>query len=222
MSTVSDSNFPSNLESKRTTLKEQGIEYGLLGLLQGPKYEYRNDITDRASLEKNFREKFEALNRVTLSDAQFARLLDEIVSPDGFVASKTLRNYNAFTRDDGTPLNYSLVNIKDWCKNQFEVIDQLRMITDNSHHRYDVLLLVTAAAFVLEKSTLRYVIATRRHRTETRGTRRSSTQAPHYKRSNRGTNPNEQRWICSVGVCMPLRVPCQLRPMAAYDFMQLR
>jgi type I restriction enzyme R subunit len=50
-------------------------------------------------------------------------------------AAPTLRAYNSFERDDGTPLNYSLVNIKDWCKNTFEVVNQLRKNTDNSHHR---------------------------------------------------------------------------------------
>ena len=73
---------------------------------------------------------------------KFARLLDEIVSPDVFTAAKTLREINAFTRDDGTPLNYALVNLKDWCKNTFEVVNQLRINTDNSHHRYDVILLI--------------------------------------------------------------------------------
>ncbi len=34
------------------------------------------------------------------------------------------------------------MNIKDWCKNTFEVVSQLRINTDNSHHRYDVLLLI--------------------------------------------------------------------------------
>ena len=29
----------------------------------------------------------------------------------------TLRNRSAVTRDDGTPLNYALVNINDWWKN---------------------------------------------------------------------------------------------------------
>jgi type I restriction enzyme R subunit len=123
-------------------LRENAIEYGFIGKLQGLKYTYRRDISDRASLENNFREKFEALNRVRLTDAEFARLLDEIVTPDVFAASKTLRSINAFTRDDGTPLNYSLVNLKDWCKNDFEVVNQLRINTDNSHHRYDVLLLI--------------------------------------------------------------------------------
>jgi type I site-specific restriction-modification system R (restriction) subunit len=100
------------------------------------------DIHDRASLEANFREKFEALNRVRLTESEFARLLEEIVTPDVFTAAKTLRQINAFTRDDGTPLNYTLVNLKDWCKNTFEVVNQLRINHDYSHHRFDVLILI--------------------------------------------------------------------------------
>ncbi len=48
------------------TVKEEQVEYGFIGKLQGLKYEYRPDIRDRAALERNFREKFEALNRVKL------------------------------------------------------------------------------------------------------------------------------------------------------------
>ena len=136
-------------------VKEEHIEYGFIGTLQNLKYEYREDIRDRASLEQNFREKFDALNRVKLTDSEFARLLDEIVTPDVFAAAKTLRSLNAFKRDDGTPLNYSLVNIKDWCKNHFETIRQLRINTDNSHHRYDVILLINGVPCVqIELKTL--------------------------------------------------------------------
>ncbi len=124
------------------TSDERQLEEELVEKLRGLKYEYREDIRDRASLEKNFREKFQALNRVTLTDGEFSRLLDEIVTPDVFTAATTLRGMNSFTRDDGTPLNYTLVNIKDWCKNTFEAVNQLRINTDNSHHRYDVILLI--------------------------------------------------------------------------------
>ncbi|MHB1403551.1 MAG: type I restriction endonuclease subunit R [Thiobacillus sp.] len=136
-------------------VREDTIEYGFIGKLQSLKYEYRDDIRDRAALEKNFREKFEALNRVNLTNAEFARLLDEIVTPDVFTAAKTLRSINAFSRDDGTPLNYTLVNLKDWCKNHFEVISQLRINTDNSHHRYDVIILINGVPVVqIELKTL--------------------------------------------------------------------
>lgn len=65
-----------------------------------------------------------------------------------FASSKRLRERNTFTREDGTPLQYTLVNIKDWCKNDYEVINQLRMNTDNSHHRYDVILLINGIPVV--------------------------------------------------------------------------
>ena len=136
-------------------LNESGIEDAFIEKLRSLKYTIRPDITNRATLEANFREKFEAMNRVRLTDSEFARLLDEIVTPDVFTAAKTLRSMNSFTRDDGTPLNYTLVNVQDWCKNHYEVINQLRINTDNSHHRYDVLLLINGVPCVqIELKTL--------------------------------------------------------------------
>ena len=123
-------------------MTEHKIESDLIARLVDLKYSYRPDINSRTALEKNFREKFEDLNRVKLTDGEFSRLLDAIITPDVFTAAKTLRSINAFTRDDGTPLNYSLVNLKDWCKNHFEVINQLRINTEYSNHRYDVILLI--------------------------------------------------------------------------------
>jgi type I restriction enzyme R subunit len=120
--------LPSDVPS--SVLREDGIESVFIAKLQSLKYDYRPDITNRATLEQNFREKFESLNRVRLteptakrdSDHQpreaipqspsaardnSSRLLDEIVVADVFTASKTLRSINSFTRDDGTPLNYT-------------------------------------------------------------------------------------------------------------------
>jgi type I restriction enzyme, R subunit len=143
------------LWDETVSASESAIEKELIATLEGLKYVYRNDICDRAALEKNFREKFESLNRVNLTDSEFARLMDEIVTPDVFTAARILRERNAFTRDDGTPLNFTLVNIKDWCKNSFEVINQLRINTDNSHHRYDVILLINGVPCVqIELKTL--------------------------------------------------------------------
>ena len=106
---------------------ERDLEEALVARLRDLKYEYRRDIRDRVTLEANFREKFEALNRVTLTDGEFRRLLDGIVTPDVYEAARSLRNREAFIRDDGTPLNYTLVNIRDWCKNAFEVVNQFRI-----------------------------------------------------------------------------------------------
>ena len=129
-------------------MNEQQIEQDLITKLEDLKYTYRHDIRDSAALEQNFREKFEALNRVHLTDNEFSRLREQIVTQDVFMAARILRERNSFERDDGTPLFYTLVNIKDWCKNSFEVVNQLRINTDNSHHRYDVILLINGVPVV--------------------------------------------------------------------------
>lgn len=128
--------------------KEFQIEENLIKQLTELKYNYRPDIVDRKTLEQNFKTKFEALNRVNLSESEFLRLREEIINPDVFAASKMLRERNYFQREDGTPLHYTLVNIKDWCKNDYEVINQLRINTENSNHRYDVILLINGLPVV--------------------------------------------------------------------------
>ena len=131
------------------------IENDFIIKLKDLKYTYRNDIRDKNSLEANFRQHFETLNHVHLSDSEFARLKDSIITPDVFAASKSLREINTFKRDDDTPLQYTLVNIKNWCKNEFEVINQLRINTEYSNHRYDVIILINGVPVVqVELKTL--------------------------------------------------------------------
>ncbi len=137
-------------------MTEQEIEQSLIEKLGDLKYSYRPELRDRAALERNFRQHFQALNRVHLTDSEFPRLLEQIITPDAFAAARHLRERNSFERDDGTPLYYTLVNIKDWCKNSFEVVNQLRINTDNSHHRYDVILLINGVPVVqIELKALR-------------------------------------------------------------------
>lgn len=137
------------------TTKEQQIEQDLIKKLENLGYQYNQNIRTQEALNTNFREKFNALNQVNLSDHEFKRLIANIITPDVFSSSQLLRQVNSFERKDGTPLNYTLVNIKDWCKNSFEVINQLRINTKNSHHRYDVILLINGIPLVqIELKTL--------------------------------------------------------------------
>ena len=134
---------------------EQQIENEFIKKLIDLKYVYREDIRDKFSLEENFRKHFERLNRVKLSDSEFIRLRDSIINSDVFENAKKLREINTFKRDDDTPLQYTLVNLKNWCKNEFEVVNQLRINTENSNHRYDVILLINGIPVVqIELKTL--------------------------------------------------------------------
>lgn len=135
--------------------KENNIEQNFINKLIDQKYTYRPDIRTHDALNQNFRQKFQELNFVNLSDAEFSRVLDQIITSDLFSASKRLREHGTLERDDGTPLHYTLLNLKDWCKNSFEVINQLRMNTQSSYHRYDVILLINGIPLVqVELKTL--------------------------------------------------------------------
>jgi type I restriction enzyme R subunit len=134
---------------------EKSFEDNFIKRLADLKYTYRSDIKDRQSLEKNFRSHFEELNKVHLTDSEFARLRDEIVNADVYLSAKMLRERNTFEREDGTPLHYTLVNLNDWCKNNFEIINQFRINTQKSFHRYDVILLLNGIPIVqIELKTL--------------------------------------------------------------------
>ena len=136
-------------------IREKQIEDNFIKRLCDLKYTYRPDICDRATLERNFRMKFEQLNRVHLTDSEFGRLLEEVTDSDVYAASKRLRERNTFIREDGTPLQYTLVNTKEWCKNDYEVINQLRMNTRNSFQRYDVVILINGLPIIqVELKTL--------------------------------------------------------------------
>lgn len=76
---------------------EKQIELSFIEKLKELKYIYREDIKDKASLEENFRKRFQELNRVRLSDSEFARLKESIITPDVFSAAKILRETNTFS-----------------------------------------------------------------------------------------------------------------------------
>lgn len=127
---------------------EAQLEKDFIQELVNQGYTYRDDIKDRASLEQNFRKHFQKRNYCNLSDSEFARLKEMLTISDVFEASKFLREKNSFQRDDDTPLVFDLLNTKDWCKNEFEVINQLRINTENSNQRYDVIILINGLPLV--------------------------------------------------------------------------
>jgi type I restriction enzyme R subunit len=127
---------------------EVKLEERLIEKLRELKYTCRPDIRDRDALELNFRNKFDALNRVRLTDSEFNRLLEDIVTPDVFAASRRLREVNSFECDDGIPLNYTLINIKNWSRNDYEAVNMLRINPDSGRRHYGAILLVNGVPVV--------------------------------------------------------------------------
>jgi len=80
-------------------MTEKELEQALIAKLGEIKYTYRPEIHDRAVRERNFHEKFEALNRFRLIDADNQRLLDEIVTVDN-----SHHRYDAILLINGLPI----------------------------------------------------------------------------------------------------------------------
>lgn len=70
-----DQDYPRHPGTTSKSVREEHIEKEFIDRLLGLKYEYRPDIRDRAALEQNFREKFQQLNRVNLTDNEFLKEL---------------------------------------------------------------------------------------------------------------------------------------------------
>ncbi len=127
---------------------EHDIEMDFIHKLEGQQYVYRDDLSTDKDRNNNFRAKFNALNKVELTDNEFNRLLEQLISSDVFRNAKLLRARTDFEREDGTPLNFILLDTKNWCKNTFEVVRQQHSKTASSYHRYDVLILINGLPLV--------------------------------------------------------------------------
>lgn len=121
---------------------EERIEDALTKKLIELGYTYNEAIKDKNSLNQNFRKHFEQINNVKLTNQEFEKLHNLIVKPDVFEASQILRTRQELERDEGEPIRFNLINTENWCSNIFEVARQVRMNTDNSNHRYDLVLLI--------------------------------------------------------------------------------
>ena len=138
-------------------MTEQQLENNLLEQLQKQNYNYRPDITDIDSLNQNFRKHLNERNsnklqNEELTNKEFENILIDIKSADVYKASQILRDEYCLQRDNGDMVYLSLFNSKEYCTNNFEVINQLSInqaTADNPiRHRYDVILLINGLPLV--------------------------------------------------------------------------
>ena len=125
---------------------EAQLEEELMVQLQGLGFE-RVTIPDEAALVQNLRRQLETHNGTRLSDPEFRQVLNQLSKGDIFAKAKTLRDRVLVTRDDGSPLHLRLLNIEQWCKNEFQVTNQIT-IEGTYTNRYDVTLLINGLPLV--------------------------------------------------------------------------
>ena len=130
---------------------EARLEAALIGQLQAQGYDYVQ-VKDEAGLLRNLRRQLELLNDVSLSDAEWARLLPMISNEQMTVVDKTEmiqgKGYIlALTMDNGLTKNIRLVDKQNVYNNRLQVINQYE--AEGAHkNRYDVTILVNGLPLV--------------------------------------------------------------------------
>lgn len=135
----------------RSYESEKILEDNLIKQLVGDGYE-RVEIKDIHDLHNNFRKQMNKHNRNRLnghelSDKEFERLMLKIKGKSVFASAKILRNLQDIQMDDGTIQYLELFNKNEWCKNEFQVTNQVTMI-GKYENRYDVTLLINGLPLV--------------------------------------------------------------------------
>ncbi len=128
------------------TQSEQQLENNLIAQLETLGFD-RVQIDDEDALLKNLRAQLEKHNGVTLSDGEFKQVLNKLAKGNIFEKAKILRDKVDYLRDDGTVGYIELINQHQWCKNQYQVTNQVTM-KDKYTNRYDVTLLVNGLPLV--------------------------------------------------------------------------
>jgi type I restriction enzyme R subunit len=144
-------------EATRATAhqSEADLEREFIALLRGQAYEYLT-IRSGADLLANLRVQVEALNSVTFTDSEWARLMAEYLAPgNDSPIDKTVRvqedHVYSFRREDGSIKNISLIDKQNIHNNRLQVINQYEVGRDQGvRHatRYDVTILVNGLPLV--------------------------------------------------------------------------
>jgi type I restriction enzyme R subunit len=129
-----------------TIQPEQALENKLIEQLVGLKYQ-RVTIKDEADLLANMKAQLEKHNGVSLTQKEFAKVVNHLSKGSVFDKAKTLRDKFVLNKDDGTVAYLEFLNIDHWCQNLFQVTNQVTM-EGKYKNRYDVTLLMNGIPVV--------------------------------------------------------------------------
>ena len=130
-----------------TRQSEQALENLLLSQLNGLGYS-SVQIDDEKALLTNLKTQLEKHNQVTFSDNEFKKILNLLNSGSVFERAKTLRGIkHHIERDNGDILYFRFLNQTEWCKNEFQVTNQVT-IDGKYENRYDVTILINGFPMV--------------------------------------------------------------------------
>lgn len=128
------------------TQSEQALENSLIDQLQKMKYE-RVVIANEGDLLINLKVQLEKHNNITLSENEFAKVLNHLNKGGVYDRARILRDKMHLVRDDNTNAYIEFFNSQKWCQNVFQVTNQVS-IEGSYKNRYDVTILINGLPLV--------------------------------------------------------------------------
>ena len=148
----------SESELEKTLLKslvnsesEAHLENKLIKSLKSKNYRFVK-INNEDDLIKNFIFEISKHNEIELKGKQLTKnerekLLESLYGKGIFNSAIRLRGKEPLIRDDGSVVNLSLINQNDWCKNRFQVTNQIT-VKGKRVNRYDVTILINGLPLI--------------------------------------------------------------------------
>ncbi|MBO4810928.1 MAG: type I restriction endonuclease subunit R [Prevotella sp.] len=132
---------------------EAKLEAAFISQLVAQGYDYARQVVDEAGLLRNLRRQLELLNDVTLSDAEWARLLPKISNEQMTIQNKTEMIQGKgwiidLVMDNGQTKNIRLIDKQNVFNNRLQVINQYEVEGGAHKTRYDVTILVNGLPMV--------------------------------------------------------------------------
>ena len=128
------------------TQSEQALENNLIKQLQELEFD-RVFIKDEAGLIVNLKHQLEKHNKFELSDYEFKQVLNNLKKGSIFEKAKILRDKVDYIADDGMVKYIELIDQIHYCKNEYQVTNQVT-VRGKYTNRYDVTLLVNGLPLV--------------------------------------------------------------------------
>lgn len=130
-----------------STQPEQILEDNLVAQLIAAGYD-KADVTDEASMLANLKLQVQLFNDVTLTDAEFTKVLHHLNRKSGvFNKAGILRDRMKLTKDDGDTVYLEFFDSTNPLRNRFQVTQQVTM-EGSYKNRYDVTILVNGLPLV--------------------------------------------------------------------------
>ncbi len=129
-----------------TTQSEYILEENLIKQLQELGYQ-KVVIKDENDLIANLKSQLEKHNKTSLSENEFKQVLNKLSKGNIFEKAKILRDKVEFTKDNGETGYIELINQIHWCKNQYQLTNQIT-IQGQYENRFDVTILINGLPLV--------------------------------------------------------------------------